>query len=71
MHTIYTFTLSVFLIAAILKIVALPFCSGKMVPIETTYERLHISTAQHANVAQTTVGIDDFHDENDENTPCA
>ena len=60
MHTIYTFALSVLILAAILYIVALQFCNGKAIPIKTTCERLHISTAQNATVSQTTMGIDDF-----------
>ena len=59
MHTIYTFTLRVFIIAAILCIVALKFCSGKTIQIKTTYERPHILIARNATVAQTKVGIDD------------
>ena len=60
MRTIYTFTLRVLIIAATLYIVALLFCNGKRIPIQTTYGRPHMSTAQNATVAQATVGIDDF-----------
>ena len=60
MHTVYTFTLRVLILAAILYIVALKFYSGKTIPNKTTYERLPIVTAQNATVAQTNVGIDDL-----------
>ena len=60
MHTIYTFTLRVLIIAAILQIVALKLCSGKMIPITTTYECPHMLIAQNATVAQTIVGLDAF-----------
>ena len=50
MRTTYTFTLGVQIIAAVLYIVALQFCSGKTIPIKTT----------NVTVAQTTVGIDDL-----------
>ena len=60
MHTIYTFTLCVFILAAILHIVALQFFGGKTIQIQTAYERQQIVTAHNATVAQTIVGIDDF-----------
>ena len=60
MRTIYTFTLNVLIVAAVLYIVALPFCSGKTIPNKTAYERQHILSAQNATVAETNVGIDDF-----------
>ena len=59
-HTVYTFTLRVFILAAMLYIVALKFCSGKTPPIKTTDARLHMLTAQNATVAQTIVGINDL-----------
>ena len=48
--------------------VALELLSGKTIPIKTTYERQHVVTAQHATVAQTTVGIDDLNCMNMMNT---
>ena len=60
MHTVYTFTLNVLILAAVLYIVELPFCSGQTIPIKTAYERRHIASAQNATVAETVVGIDDF-----------
>ena len=48
------------MIAAVLYIVALQFCSGKTIPNKTAYERQHILTAQNAAVGKTIVGIDDF-----------
>ena len=60
MHTIYAFTLPVLMIAALLYVVALHFCSGKTIPIKIPYERQHILTAENATVGQTTVGIYDF-----------
>ena len=60
MHTIYTFALRVFILAAMLYIVALQFCSGKTIPIKIAYERPHILTTQNATVAKTIVGINDL-----------
>ena len=60
MHTIYTFTFNVLILATVLYIVALPFCSGKTIPIKTADERQHILSAQNASVAQINVGIHDF-----------
>ena len=60
MHNIYTFTRHVSILAAVLYIVALRFCSGKTIPIKNNYENPKIPTTQNAGVAQTTMGIDDF-----------
>ena len=48
---------SYLLIAAILYIVALQFCSGKTIPTTNTYKLPSILPAQHADLAQTSVGI--------------
>ena len=39
---------------------ALEFCNGKTITIQTTYERPHMLSAQNATVAQTIVGIHDL-----------
>ena len=48
------------MIAAVLYTVALQFCSGKTMIIKNTDGRQHLSTAQNASGAQTTVGIEYF-----------